>query len=180
MLPARSTTEAYLYMELNPCECREHRFQRATELVERDGVLCTVYSGACMACQSPREFVFRLPKTPPDLSGFPVVFGGEEPSAIIDPGQYLAVAVDRAKRVPADKSKLAGDQLEVARDTLCYAIAAMTEVLKFARHGSDSVPADAFTSDAGRAMYAKEPRRFVTGRLSAVLNAYRDGLARMG
>jgi hypothetical protein len=41
------------------------------------------------------------------------------------------------------------------------------------------VPAGAFTSAEGRALYGGEPGRFRRARLAAVLTAYREALARV-
>jgi hypothetical protein len=161
MLIARSAPECRLYIDLNPCSCGEWSFDvRHTLRSGPDGALIAVYEGACPRCGLPRRFEFALdPATPPP----PPAYGGPRPSRIICPGQFALVA-DHASRASG-------------RDALARAIAAQQEVIKFIPAGADEVPAEAFTSWEGRALYAREPGRFRRYRLEAVAEAYRDALA---
>jgi hypothetical protein len=175
MLVARSAPECRLYIDLSPCSCGETAFDvRHALRTGPDGVLVAVYEGACPRCGLPRRFEFALdPATPP----VPPAYGGPRPSQIICPGQFALVA-DRAaasaELVPAGMAPAARSR---GRDALARALAAQQEVIKFIPAGADEVPAAAFTSPEGRALYAREPGRFRRYRLEAVARAYRDALA---
>jgi hypothetical protein len=144
-------------MDLHPCECGQAEFARDHHLIDRDGVLVSVYEGFCQSCDRLRSFEFALTD---DLEPAAPAFGGPEPSQIIDPGEYLSVAdrigTDAGLRLlnsPPDKH-------EEQRTKFEYAIAAVQEVLKFLPAGLDEVPAEAFTLPRGREIYQKDPTRF--------------------
>src|SRR5688500_13011920 len=91
---ARTNAEAHLYMDLHPCACGEIRFPRTSSVVTSpDGVLASRYAGTCPQDGTEREFLFRLPERvlAPPLDGA-VMYGGSEPSELIDPGEWLSVA----------------------------------------------------------------------------------------
>ena len=175
MLVARSAPECRLYIDLNPCSCGEVAFDvRHALRTGPDGDLVAVYEGACGRCGLPRRFTFALdPATPPP----PPAFGGPQPSRIICPGQF-ALEADRAAS-SADLVPAGGvpSRRAQSRAALARALAAQQEVLKFIPPGADGVPAGAFTSWEGRALYAQEPGRFRADRLAAVAPAYREALA---
>jgi hypothetical protein len=175
---ARTNAEAHLFMDMRPCACGERRFARASSVVTIDGDLASRYTGACARCGTPRVFEFRLPPEimPPPASG--VVYGGAEPSELLDPGEWLSVAEDYARSVPVG-SKLDGDALRSARQRLATAIAALDEVRKFAPPGAVEVPHTAFITPFGRAMWDKEPGRFRLVRLDAVRGAYAEAAKRL-
>jgi hypothetical protein len=83
-------------------------------------------------------------------------FGGDTPSGLLDPGDWLAVA---------DRADLADD--------LPLAAAALEEVLKFIPPGADRVPLAAFRGDAGRESHAREPGRFERAPLEWTAATYR-------
>ena len=60
--------------------------------------------------------------TPPTADGA-VEYGGSQPSELIDPGEWLAVADAYARSVPADTAALAADGLATARSMLAHAAA---------------------------------------------------------
>lgn len=174
MLVARSAPECRLYIDLHPCSCGDTAFDvRHVLRTMPDGGLAAVYEGLCARCALPRRFSFALdPTTPPP----PPAYGGPTPSRIICPGQFALIA-DRAAAsaalVPAGTA-LAQRQ---GRAALAQALAAQQEVIKFIPAGADTVPAEAFTSPEGQALYAREPGRFGRDRLVAVAAAYREALA---
>jgi len=178
---ARTNAEAHLYMDLHPCGCGEIRFARASSVITTpDGELASRYVGTCPQDGAAREFLFRLPErvlSPPRAGA--VRYGGPEPSELIDPGEWLGVADACARSVPADTSALTADGLATARTMLTHAAAAIDEVLKFIPAGAERVPEEAFTSDRGRASFAKEPGRFRRPRLEAVRDTYRTIAAQM-
>jgi hypothetical protein len=157
---ARTNLEAHLAMDLAPCACGETRFARQSAVLRRGDDLCSRYTGACAKCGAAREFVFRIPEEILHPIPGEVRYGGAEPSELLDPGEWLAVADLHAKRS--------------TRGDLAIAIAAMEEILKFAAPGAERVPEAAFTSERGRAVLATEPGRFRIARLEIVLKTYRD------
>jgi hypothetical protein len=175
---ARTNAEAHLYMDLHPCSCGERRFARTSSVATIDGELASRYTGSCARCGTARSFEFRLPLEiiqPPDEG---VVYGGPEPSELLDPGEWLSVSEDYARSVPLG-TKLDGDALRSARQRLASAIAALDEVRKFAPPGAAEVPPSAFTTPFGRAMWDKEPGRFRVIRLDAVRAAYVQSVGRL-
>lgn len=176
---ARTSAEAHLYMELHPCDtCGESEFEPDSALVEADGHLAGRYTGACPFCGTTREFTFRLPDEvilPDDDDPH---FGGDEPSQLIDAGEWWWLGDVMAGDVPADPAGLDGRDRRFARTDLLTAAAALTEVLKFLPPGADAVPVTAFWSDRGREVRAAGSGRFRRQRLEAVRDTYRDLAAR--
>lgn len=125
MFYARSNAEAHLFMDLNPCGCGDRVFDRKSAVVECGAVLCSEYIGPCRTCGAIRTFVFALPDE--ILRPVPGRFeyGGADPSRLLDPGEWMAVADEHAKRNPG-----------TARD-LAVACAAIDEILKFIPIGAD-------------------------------------------
>jgi hypothetical protein len=161
MFYARTNAEAHLFMDLTPCGCGDNAFERRSSVVERGDVLCSEYVGPCRTCGAIRTFVFELPEVMPRPVPGKVVYGGDDPSRLLDPGEWMTIAEHRAKLVPATTQDLA------------VATAAVEEILKFIPPGGDRVPETAFVSDRGKAILAKEPGRFRKSRLEAVLATYR-------
>jgi hypothetical protein len=171
---ARSNAEAHLYMSMNACACGETRFtgRPKSAVMTADGELASRYDATCAGCGTARRFDFRLPATilPPLAQG--VRFGGDEPSELLDPGEWLLVADDHAQRVPAagaGPTIAGGGEPERA---LAVAIAALDEILKFFPPGAEECPAEAFSSVRGKAAHAAEPARFQRARLAAARAAY--------
>jgi hypothetical protein len=162
MLIARSLQEAHLYMDLHACVCGAEEFGREHRLEDRDGVLVAVYEGACSRCGRARSFEFQLAE---ELPPSPPAFGGAEPSTIIDPGEFMSVG-DRTST--ASGLRLLNTPLaehRTIRPQVAYALALFEEVAKFLPEGEDRIPADRFTSELGRALYAKDPTRFTRERI---------------
>lgn len=170
MLVSRSTEESHLYMHLHPCECGEANFDwREHGLVQGESHLISVYSGECERCGRPREFEFALV---PEPSPPPPALGGNAPSQIIDPGEFLQTSQLFAATAPADPDDLDDDEFHGAYDSLAFALASVEEVLKFIPDGAEAVPPEAFRSDAGRAMYAQAPDRFTRSQLERIRDTY--------
>ncbi|RIV34360.1 hypothetical protein [Micromonospora radicis] len=166
---SRTNAEAHLYMDLHACPCGSTRFPRNSAVVALpDGDLASRYTGRCAGCGEEREFLFRLPATPGG-AGAGFRYGGDEPSQLLDPGEWLFVADAYAGSVPAESTGEAGQRAKAA---LTRAVAALDEVVKFVPAGADSVPADAFSSEQGRQLHQREPGRFRRDRLAAVRAAY--------
>lgn len=165
-LYARTNSEAHLYMDLHPCACGDIEFERQSAVMTDDDVLCSRYAGPCRSCGAARTFIFELPEAIRPIRGDGVDFGGSDPSRLLDPGEWLAVADYYAKLDPGTR-----DDLDIAR-------AAIEEVLKFVPEGAERVPDEVFRSARGRAVRDAEPGRFRRVRLEAVRGAYRDLLAK--
>ena len=180
MIPplSRTNAEAHLYMDLRPCPCGESRFPRQSSVVALDdGDLASRYTGACASCGEEREFLFRLP---PTIGGAGIGFryGGDEPSQLLDPGEWLMVSDTYASSVPAGSTT--GEAGQRARAALTRAVAALDEVGKFIPAGGDSVPPDTFVNERGRQLHQREPGRFRRDRLTAVRDAYAGMLSQLG
>jgi hypothetical protein len=168
---ARTSQEAHLCIDLTPCSCGETRFPRSGVLIDLPGgEPARRYSGECPGCGAEREFLFRLPAVPEDVtSDDEIVYGlGTRPSELIDPGQWLWAADRYAAAVPADPERLDGDARRLARTRLQAAVAALEEVAKFIPEDAGSVPASAFWTTPGRAEFARASGRFDRARLVAV------------
>ncbi|MFC6083136.1 hypothetical protein [Sphaerisporangium aureirubrum] len=164
---ARTRDEAHLYLDLHPCAaCGSVEVSWEDALVNAGGVAATRYSGVCPGCGAARRYEFGLPEREVVAPGFPV-FGGAEPSRLLDAGEWLWVADLTAGNVPS------GDR-GAARQALVVAVAAVEEVVKFVPPGADRVPDEAFWSDRGRRVRAAEPGRFQVDRLLVVRDTYRD------
>lgn len=188
---ARTPQEAYLYIELHPCACGESRFEvRHSDVVETSGGLESVVAVTCTGCGAEREFRFSLPEEPLVVRPGEVRFGGDEPSQLIDPGEWLAVADREAGSVaadvvsadvgPADVAAWEPDQRRSARRALATAVAAVDEVVKFVPPEGDAVPESAFVSTDGRAVYRTDPDRFRVARLVATRDRYQQLLTDIG
>jgi hypothetical protein len=172
---ARTNAEAHLYMELNPCEnCGETEFQPASAVIVAEGDLASRYAGPCPRCGFQREFVFRIPEEVIFPDPAEPRFGDDQPSVLIDAGEWLWVADLIARNVPAepDDGMTADDRHRVLID-LRTAAAAVTEAMKFIPPGADTVPPDGVWSARGRGVYDDEPGRFRRIRLDAVQRTYR-------
>jgi hypothetical protein len=162
-LPCRSVAEAHLFLDIIGCDPR----QRDHRLEDWDDKLVSVY--VCMLEGEPRTFWFESPENPL-IEGF----GGDEPSQIIDPGQFLLHADRLSKSVPAGPSDLDPSVHEVAARRLDEAADCIDEVIKFIPEGEHQVPEEAFFSPLGKVAYYQEPGRFRRARLEAVAQTYRD------
>jgi hypothetical protein len=105
--------------------------------------------------------VFELSDTVQPVSAR-LSYGGDEPSRLLDPGEWLELADEHAARTPA-----------ALRDR-AIARAALEEVMKFLPPGADRIPDDVFVTDRGRAMLSATPDRFARDQLEAQLATDRD------
>jgi hypothetical protein len=159
---ARSHAEVDLYLDLQPCAaCGSRGFTGSAATIVTDGRVYNRYRGSCRRCGGVRQFTFQMP-TEPRLPSDEVSFGGPEPSELIDPGEWLALA-----------SRTAGRGEAATREELLIAAASLDEVLKFVPDGADVVPPQAFRTDDGREAYAREPYSFDRESLGAVAAHYR-------
>ena len=118
---------------------------------------------------------------PEDAKQMPdAVYGdGDEPSRVIDPGEWLGIADLYGER--AAEVLVAGDLDTDAINVVYYAlsarVAAFDEILRFLADG-DVVPEWMFQSITGRAVYEASPERFSRASLLAERGALRDNLER--
>lgn len=169
-------------MELTPCAtCGESAFVPEHAVVEVEGDLASQYAGRCPRCRAPREFLFRIPEDVilPDEDD--PVFGDEQPSQLIDAGQWVWLADRLTAGVPAEPGEdmTAVRRRQLRRDLLTAA-AAVAEAIKFVPAGADAVPRAALWSETGHAAYLQEPGRFHRRRLDAVSQTYRRIAQRFG
>lgn len=177
LLPAvRTRDEADLYLELHPCaRCGSMEATWTGTATAQGSRPAYRYSGRCVECQEQREFVFALPDgrtTPADAGPHPTTrFGGPQPSALLDPGEWLLVA-DWCGEA-AEVAERQGDDAEAA-GLRWTAVAAWEEIGKFLPDGGDAVPAAAFWSTRGRTVYDREPGRFRRRRIQVVRDFHLD------
>ena len=156
----RTSAEAHMYMDQQPCTCGDIGFDRQSAVMTEGDVLCSRYFGKCRTCGTMREFIFELPPKQRPITN-QVEFGGSDPSRLLDPGEWMAISDSYAKleaRTPRD--------LDIAR-------AALEEVIKFLPDRAYGVPDKAFLTERGRAVRDREPGRFRSTRLAAELDVYR-------
>ncbi|MBM0238947.1 hypothetical protein JNW88_20640 [Micromonospora sp. ATA32] len=171
LLPAvRSRDEADLYLELHPClRCGSMEGAWGEAPTAQGARPAYRYTGRCADCGETREFVFALPdgRVAPAAAGpHPTTrFGGPEPSALLDPGEWLLVADWCAEA--SDVAERQGDDAEAA-ELRWTAVAAVEEICKFLPEAADAVPESAFWSARGRGVYQREPGRFRRRRLVVV------------
>jgi hypothetical protein len=176
---ARTNAEAHIYMELRPCEvCGETEFDPGSAVVMYEGDLASRYEGVCPRCGNERTFLFRIPDEPLLAREDETEFGGDEPSELIDAGEWMWLADLIASSSPAEPDGLDDDARRTVLLDLRTAAAAVSEVMKFLPLDGDTVPLNSFWTDRGRAVYGEQPGRFSRGRLEVVRTTYRDLAAR--
>ena len=166
-LDGRSVAEANLYMDIRGCApgWRGHR------IVLEYGVLLSVYE--CKLGDQWHTFRFRVLDDPLAVEGF----GGEEPSRIICPGEFLLHAQELAERVPATTKGMTARQVRAGNYYIERAVECLKEVFKFIPASEEFVPQQAFSSKRGlEAFQASSGRlgRFGRLRLEAVLSVYQS------
>ncbi|MFC7480525.1 hypothetical protein ACFQX7_11380 [Luedemannella flava] len=178
---ARTRDEAHLFLDLHGCDdCGATEVAWRSALAEVDGTVTRRYFGACGDCGRDREAYFALPERPvTPAPGAPVTFGGDEPSLLLDPGDWLLVADICAQSASSVGDASDGDELAERRESLTIALAAMDEVLKFVPAGETAVPDAAFFTERGRTVHRRDPGRFAVNRLRTVRDAYLSALDRL-
>jgi len=172
---ARTPAEAHLFMDLHPCEvCGTEEFDRTFSIFPVGDDLASRYTGTCPECGNPREFTFRIPDETPIPDPDEPSFGDDRPSELLDAGEWLWVADDLVRGLPAEPDGLDTEERRRARREILRAAAAVAEARKFVPPGADAVPAEAFRTPNGRATYDAEPGRFHVERLAIVEGVYRE------
>ena len=104
-------------------------------------------------------------------------FGDDEPSQLIDPGQWLKLADVVTRGLPPLDELAAHRGLGELRDRVTLAVAAVGEALKFVKAGEDRVPGYEFWTDSGRQMFDDARWRFDKESLEFELDRYERTLA---
>ena len=173
---ARTRDEAQLFLDLRPCErCGSTEMTWESALVFIDGRAARSWFATCPACGLDRKFTFWAPDPralPSRADG--VAFGDEQPSGLVDAGQWLWVADLVAQAIPGDDAALSSEERAQARFDLRIAAAAVAEAAKFLPGQADAVPVEALWTDRGLAVYREEPARFGRLRLETAYRAYRE------
>ncbi|MGW2016429.1 hypothetical protein [Streptomyces sp. NPDC001927] len=145
-------------MDLHRCaECGSGDFDRQHRLEQHGDDIVAVYEGACRQCGATRRFAFRMAEEIPPP---PPAFGGDQPSQIIDPGEFAEVAFRISESAGIQLLNTPDSEHYKLRDAVAYTVAAFEEMLKFLPPGEDSIPASAFTSEVGKARYERDPGNF--------------------
>jgi hypothetical protein len=165
---ARSRGEVLLYLDLTPCErCGAVEMDWETAVENGRGTVLCSYEGSCMSCGTVRRYLFRLPESGTVAPATGVVpFGGEQPSELLDAGEWLWVADLSVADLPESEP-------DARRDALDIAATAVDEVLKFLPAGANELPSSAFWTERGEAVFALDPSRFDQRRLIALRDKYR-------
>jgi hypothetical protein len=180
VLAARSHNEAVVYVLMRDCRACGSRNRDVTDEFEaRDGAMVTEYTAFCRDCTNIDLFVFRLPETDPQTTVSAVAFGGDEPSAIVDAGEWLIFADRTATNGPVEPAGLTPEERADAALALQAAAAAVREVVKFIAPGEERVSFSALWTECGRAEYARDPWRMSRERMAAVEAAYREAAERL-
>jgi hypothetical protein len=167
--------EARLYMNLEPCPACDHRgFDAQGDLVEHGDDLAVTSRGYCPACGVERRFDLLLGES------LTRGYGGAEPSTLIDAGEWLDLADQLSRAVPADPTGLDAAARARGGAQLEQAIAAVDEVVKFIGDGEERAPRTSFFTARGKEVYLREPGRFERRRLEAVQAAWRELAQRFG
>jgi hypothetical protein len=162
---ARTNAEAHMYMDLHPCPCGENEFERRSAVVNEQGVLCSRYAGACPRCGTARMFLCEIPEAIRPVVADHIEYGGDDPSRIIDAGEWMMIA----------RVHLRPELAPQTRRELAIAHAALKEVKKFLPSGwgqplDEGVPDDAFWTARGRAVRDADPDRFSQFSIATTLH----------
>jgi hypothetical protein len=177
---ARSHNEAMMFVLLRDCgACHSTNRDVTDDLDIRDGEAYAEYTAFCRECRNIDVYTFRLPDTDPQAGESGVVFGGAQPSGIIDPGEWLAFAHTTSVNGPVEPDGLAEPDRQEAALAMEAAAAAVREVVKFIEPGQERLPRSALWSDKGRAEFDRDPWRFSRSRLAVIDKAYRESAGRL-
>jgi len=170
-LRAHSWAEAYLYLKVTPCRaCAQGPWE--LQVAERPAAVepppptgggqVRSMRAKCLHCGAEQEFTFHCPAPGPQRPLPPAlerINPGDEPSEIIDLGQWLSLfhlLVDQAHRCP--------DAAE-SRRVAFQAAQCLDEALKFYTDDDELPPASAFRTEPSRHAFAEHPEKFARQRL---------------
>jgi hypothetical protein len=159
--------------------CHSRNRDVTDDLDIRDGDAIAEYTAFCRSCTHIDVYTFRLPDSDPQGGEAGVVFGGAEPSGIIDAGEWLAFAHTTSAGGPVEPAGLTDRERAAAALAMEAAAAAVREVVKFIEPGEERLPRSAVWTDRGRAEFDRDPWRFSRARLAVIEKAYRDAAGRL-
>lgn len=166
VLPARTVTEAHLYMDLRGAEPG----QRGHRMVEMAGDLVSLFEVRCGGDAAPTRFAFKIE----NAAAPPGVIGGARPSQIIAPDEFMVRADVLSKRVPASPEGLDAEQRRRARTMLETAANCLIEATKFIPPGAERVPEERMALRDRWEHLQITPGRFDRGRLEIVAKTYNN------
>lgn len=122
LLPtARTAAEARAYIKTHACECGRRQLDARAEVIAVGDLLAYRYRGRC-TCGRTRELTFRAPTGPLQVeTGF-----GSGRSELLNPSEWVEIAGELARTVPATPPSTERDRL-VARADLALAIDAIEQ-----------------------------------------------------
>jgi hypothetical protein len=180
VLDARSHNEAMLVVVLRECSaCGEQIRDITDEVLAGATAVLTRYRAVCQRCRNVDGYEFRLPADDPQAGHDGVVYGGAEPSTVLDAGEWLEAADRIATGGPVEPGALSPLERAGAAYAMAGAAAAVGEVLKFIPSGADAVPLQAIWTERGQAQFARDPWRMRRARLEALEAAYRSSAVRL-
>jgi hypothetical protein len=159
-LRAHTANEARYYLMVTPCEaCGEGPWE-VDETREAPAGGVTAVRAVCRRCQASREFRFVCERdVPPGGSDAEMINPTDEPSGIIDLGQWLSLFYLLVESASSERSRAATRRIGY-RAALCLA-----EALKFYTADDELPPEEAFFSEATKRIYREHPENFARQRL---------------
>jgi hypothetical protein len=180
VLPARSHNEAMMFAMLRECRaCGSTDRDITDEFEVTDDGSFAEYTAFCRDCTNIDVYRFALPETDPQSGEQGVVFGGPEPSAIIDAGEWLVLSNNLAQGTPSEPDGMTDQERSDAALAVQTAAAAVREVVKFIEPGRERLPYSALWTDVGRKEFDRDPWRFSRPRLAVIERAYLDVAERL-
>jgi len=155
-LPAKTSNEVRYYLMVTPCD----KCGKGPWIVESNtGGDPRVVEARCGKCDTVRSFSFVCTEDPADEAADPEsVNPGDEPSRIIDLGQWLSLFYLLVESAAAETSRTEARRAGY-RAALCLA-----EALKF--YGDDELPPEtAFFSPTSREAFREHAEKFARQRL---------------
>lgn len=167
-LASYSRVERHFYLMVLRCnECNSGPFEYVSEESIPEKKL-DIWYVRCKKCKKGKRLFFdrstlklQNDRTP---EGLPIVNPSNEPSKLIDLGQWLAIfyAIIEAAAREQDKS--------IARRLGYEAMLAIEEALKFYKEDKDLPPEDAFWTDESRKRFKEYPHLFTQSRIRELRN----------
>ncbi|GAA1030218.1 hypothetical protein GCM10009557_21450 [Virgisporangium ochraceum] len=179
---ARSHNEAMMFVLLRECRgCGRTNRDLTDELhVSETGAESHAeYTAFCRDCGNIDVYRLRLPAADPQAGERGVVFGGPEPSRILDAGEWVSVALRTSANTPEDPAGMTDQERSDAALAMHTAAAAVREAAKFIEPGRERLPRSAMWTDVGREEFDRDPWRFSRPRLAVLERAYLEAAERL-
>jgi hypothetical protein len=162
-LQAHTTTEATTYLRVHPCGSCGHGpwrivAQDARDRPAEDGGRLTI-EAVCEQCGEGETLRFAVEHVQTPEGATNAINPGDEPSRIIDLGQWLSLFHLLLEQASRERSS------HQARRTGYGAALCLDEALKFYEEDDEVPPEDAFWSEPGRRAFREHPEKFARQRL---------------